>query len=530
MITTISETIVAAGESPEIMLVLKATCALTLGLVVARVARGARASVRHLVLTATFVALVALPIAMALVPPVTVQVASAAATAAVPQTNQTSEPDLVSPKTVNHTRTSAAISAVSGSSWRLVQFAWGIGAALFFTSLVVGLWRLGRLRRAALPFKYGQNLVRQLTVTAGIRRHVEVLLSDDLAVPVTCGLKRPAILLPADTMRWSEADLRRAFVHELEHIKRFDWPIHILTGAICAIYWFHPLAWIASRQLCLEAERTCDDAVLLQAARDDYAEQLVGLARRLSQALATPALSMANRSDLSRRVSAILDSNQSRGRTSLGSVTAALVTAVVLVLAIAPVRAGSSTGRRQQAPEKRPDTRRPVEKALNGALLEACESGNLDDVTKLLDAGAQVNATVDGDGSPLIVAARAGELKTVLLLLERGADINLGVRGDGNPLIMAAREGHENIVKLLLDRGANIEQVVPGDENALIQASGAGQLAVVKLLVSRGADVNARVWSSETETRGEWRTPLSVARKGRQEAVVNFLLSSGARE
>ena len=68
----------------------------------------------------------------------------------------------------------------------------------------------------------------------------------------------------------------------------------------------------------------------------------------------------------------------------------------------------------------------------------------------MLDSGADVNAAIDGDGSPLIVAAGAGEIKAVMLLLDRGADPNMGVEGDGNPIIAAAGEGHEDVVKLLL--------------------------------------------------------------------------------
>jgi ankyrin repeat protein len=140
--------------------------------------------------------------------------------------------------------------------------------------------------------------------------------------------------------------------------------------------------------------------------------------------------------------------------------------------------------------------------------------------------------TAPGDGSPLIVAAREGHLDVVRLLLDRGANPNVRSIGDGNALIMAAAEGHPDVVNLLLDRGANINDVVPGDENPLIRASAEGRLDVVKLLVSRRADVNARVWI-EAEPRipnGEWRTPLSEARKERREDVVQFLLSVGAKE
>ncbi|MGH9836522.1 MAG: TonB family protein [Blastocatellia bacterium] len=176
------------------------------------------------------------------------------------------------------------------------------------------------------------------------------------------------------------------------------------------------------------------------------------------------------------------------------------------------------------------DTQARRQSRLDRALYKAAESGDIAEINELLNAGANVNCALDGDGSPLIGAAREGRLAAVRLLLDRGADPNLAVSGDGNPLIMAAREGHADVVLLLLDRGASIDQMVPGDENALIQASGEGHLNVVKLLVSRGADVNARAWAERAlePPSGEWRTPLSMARKGRHEAVVAFLLAAGA--
>ena len=413
----------------------------------------------------------------------------------------------------------------------IFRAAWVIGIALFFTGFANALWRLRHARRCGVPWLEARATLRTLAEEAGVHRPVEVLLHDRILAPVTCSLLRPAILLPADAREWSELDVRRAFVHELEHIRRGDWAVHILARAICALYWFHPLVWVAWRQLCLEAERACDDAVLLGAERADYAEQLVILARRLSNTVAPPALSMANRSDLSRRVSAILDSKQPRGRTGLLSATAALTAAVVVVLAIAPLRAvgRSSSGNGPVSSQERATAGYP---RLNRALLDASEAGDVGEMTKLLDSGADVNAPFKGDGSPLIVAARQGHIAAVKLLLDRGADPDLGVPGDGNAIIMAAREGHEDVVTLLLDRRASIDQVVPGDENALIQASGAGQLSVVKLLVSHGADVNARVWVEPDSVRpnGEWRTPLNMARKGGHNAVVDFLISAGARD
>ena len=168
------------------------------------------------------------------------------------------------------------------------------------------------------------------------------------------------------------------------------------------------------------------------------------------------------------------------------------------------------------------------------ALMLAVKTGELPIVEMLVKVGANVNAVETFQRqTPLMWAVTAPKhaAEMTKLLLARGADPNMAVPGDGNPLIMAAREGHVAIVELLLKRGVNVDQVVPSDENALIQASGSGQLAVVKLLVSAGADVNARVWAEDSGARatGEWRTPLSMARRHGDKRVIDFLVASGAR-
>jgi uncharacterized protein (TIGR03435 family) len=103
------------------------------------------------------------------------------------------------------------------------------------------------------------------------------------------------------------------------------------------LYWFHPLAWIAWRKLVLEAERSCDDAVLRRSEATAYADQLVRLAKRLPTAQRSPLLAMASRSDLSARVGAVLDSRQNRGRAGTFSVALACAAAAVLVTTISPL-------------------------------------------------------------------------------------------------------------------------------------------------------------------------------------------------
>lgn len=533
MIRTFSEIILAIGSSTELSFVVKATVVLVLGLAGVRMARAARASVRHILLTATFLVLLALPLAMALFPVVRFEIPTVAAPSSA------SAPAVVTDQAVaiaQQPTAAVASNSVASTEWisnsrqLLLPAILAIGAVLFLAPFARALWRLRQARRNAVPWLEARATLRALADDADIRRPIEVLIHDGIPAPVTCGWLRPAILLPAEAREWNDFDIRRAFTHELEHIRRGDWTVHIMARAICGVYWFHPLVWVAWRQLSLEAERACDDAVLQGAERADYAQQLVSLAGRLSKMVAPPALSMANRSDLSVRVTAILDGKQSRGRAGGLVLTGTLLAAAAMVLAIAPVQAVAMRNQDKNVSSSSQKSE-AIASPLNRALLEASEADEVPEMIRLLDAGADVNAAIDGDGSPLIAAAREGRLSSVKLLLERGANPNLGVPGDGNALIMAAREGHENVVTLLLDSGASIDLVVPEDENALIQASGNGQLAVAKLLVSRGADVNARVWVDAgrgDESKGEWRTPLNMAQRGGHKAVVDFLLSAGA--
>ena len=550
MIATTLDTLLAVGRSIELTVLLKATVILAIGVAAAQLASRARASFRHLLLAVTFAALAALPFIIAAAPPLTIQVPVARASQAIDPA-QTSGTAPIAPGPAAGGRDGRAVSGreLTDLSWpALARWVWIGGAGALCLSLLMAIVRVSRIRRHGVPRPELSALVRGLALAAGVRRPVEVLEHEDLLAPLTCGLWQPAILLPVTARDWTAEDVRRALVHELEHVRRADWMVHLAARVVCAGYWFHPLAWIALRRMCLEAERACDDAVVRESDRADYADQLVLLARQLSARHAPAIVGMANRSDLAARVAALLDDRQLRGRAGRLAAGGAVAAAILTVTTIASVRAvepvSTDTTRRpasasnttasttSSGEQRAPQARGLRVRAIDRALYEAAADGDLDEIDQLLRAGADVNAAISGDGTPLIGAARGGHVDAVRLLLDRGADVNLAVSGDGNPLIMAAREGETAVVELLLARNAAVDQAVPGDETALIQASGEGHLGIVKLLVSRGANVNLGMWVDESGPRAEreWRSPLSMARRGRHAAVVGFLVSAGARE
>lgn len=338
MISAINDVILAASNSLAASIVAKSTVSTALALIGVRMARRSCAAMRHALLTTAFGVLLVMPVASVVAPPVRIFVPLAARAPALPHSfaGAIGANTATAPPSVGVTAAMPRSPRLSLSD--LLLAGWIAGMAFFLAPVVMGLWQLRGLRRSALSWQHGQSVAEGLAFAAGIDRRVEVLLHEALSGPMTYGLLHPAIVLSPDAQTWGPEDLKRALVHELEHIRRLDWVTHCLARALCAAHWFHPLVWIAWRQLALEAERSCDDAVLERSEATAYAGQLVGLAQRLSMASRTPFLGMANRADLAARVGAVLDNRQRRGRAGTFPVALAWAAAAGLVLTISPLR------------------------------------------------------------------------------------------------------------------------------------------------------------------------------------------------
>jgi uncharacterized protein (TIGR03435 family) len=340
MMRILAEIGVTLSASAAISLIVKGTAAVALGLISAWLARRGRAAVRHAVLASAFGVLLALPLVSVIATPVTIRVPVAASGGVVPSFDSNSL------SSRGETASARQAPAPGKSRWSLPSLAatplstllfcgWLTGVSIFVIRFIIGLLQVRSLRRCGLPWRHGQAVAERLAPRA--RRGVEVLLHESLSAPMTCGVLRPVVMLPEDVQNWGEKDLERALVHELEHVRRYDWVIHCFARVACAAYWFHPLVWAAWRQLTLEAERSCDDAVLGNSEAIAYADQLLGLARRRSTVKRSPALAMANRSDLAARIGALLDRRQSRGPVGVLPISACVV-AVAIVLTMSPLR------------------------------------------------------------------------------------------------------------------------------------------------------------------------------------------------
>ena len=184
---------------------------------------------------------------------------------------------------------------------------------------------MARIRRSAVPRE-----------PAGA---VPVFETGAIGMPVTCGLLRPAILLPAGAREWAPERLRMALLHESAHVERGDVATQSMARLACALYWWNPLVWMAWREFLKERERAADDAVLAGGLRaSDYAGLLLEMAQAPETAVAA-SVPMARKSQLEGRLTAILDSGVRRGALGRRAQWAAVAAAVVLAVPFGAVRA-----------------------------------------------------------------------------------------------------------------------------------------------------------------------------------------------
>jgi beta-lactamase regulating signal transducer with metallopeptidase domain len=203
---------------------------------------------------------------------------------------------------------------------RLLFWGWSLGAVWSLLSLLVNLSALRRLGRGAVALAPELLLEeREMADRLGLRCRVALWRSvpeSSLYAPVTWGIFRPVVMMPAAYPQETPARRRVALLHELAHVRRGDWAWLLLAQIVCALYWCVPFVWLAARRLRHEIELACDDCVLATViSAPDYAAQILEIARILklrSARLPIHALTMARPPLAQVRIQAILDSHHRR--------------------------------------------------------------------------------------------------------------------------------------------------------------------------------------------------------------------------
>ena len=258
----------------------------------------------------------------------------------------------------------SAVSAAAGQSspffrspFPVLFLAWLLGCAVSLGSLASKTLRLRALVRAADPLQ-DPDWLRQAAVLrrpTGIRGEVRLLTTADVTTPMTGGWRKPVILLPEAATEWSPDQRDVVLTHELIHVRRRDALRQFMRRIAVALYWFHPLGWLAARRADLASERACDDEVLALGARpSDYARFLLLMASAYRRPPNVLALPLVNPSQLERRIVSILNCKRPRASVARSAVAVIVLGSAGISVAIAHPRSGPGTcpgrGTRTAAP------------------------------------------------------------------------------------------------------------------------------------------------------------------------------------
>lgn len=145
-----------------------------------------------------------------------------------------------------------------------ISLLWLIGFLFFSIRFAGGYWYLSRIKRKALPLRKNIGaLAQSICSRFNIKKHVAVLESVSVKVPIALGYLKPAIILPAGLATSIPFNqLEAILTHELAHIKRNDFLVNLLKSLLEAVFFYHPIFWWISKQIENERENCCDDLTI----------------------------------------------------------------------------------------------------------------------------------------------------------------------------------------------------------------------------------------------------------------------------
>jgi D-alanyl-D-alanine endopeptidase (penicillin-binding protein 7) len=186
--------------------------------------------------------------------------------------------------------------AVPSSASEALLAAVVIGAVARLVWIIIGYARLCWYRSHAVLLE----IVPDPSVP-GVR--AQVYLSCQTSGPVTFGVRRPAVLLPAPWPNLDASSRNAILCHEFLHVRRKDWAFHVTEEIIRALLWFHPAVWWLISEIRLAREQVVDRMVVgITRAPRNYVEILLRSARINSR---IPAPSFTHEGYLTRRIKSL---------------------------------------------------------------------------------------------------------------------------------------------------------------------------------------------------------------------------------
>ncbi len=148
----------------------------------------------------------------------------------------------------------------------------------------------------------------------------------------------------------------------------------------------------------------------------------------------------------------------------------------------------------------------------------AAESGNVELIQTLLNAGAYVDAKDDFEESPLFYAIRSNVIPSIETLVQYEADVNLTNDIGETPIFEAIYYADSVGLEWLIKAGANVNQQDDRGDTPLHRAAAEGNVTLAKILIQNGAGKKVQ--------NLEGMTPEDIARAEGRIKMTDFLAGS----
>ena len=139
---------------------------------------------------------------------------------------------------------------------------WIVGIVVFAVITIFGNRNLRLIKESMKPVEDTEilSLFARCKTERGIKRNVLFGVSVLVKTPLTIGIFKTRIILPADKIAVS--DIRYVLLHELTHCKHRDITVNGIMCLFQILYWFNPLVYLVFKEMRLDREIACDTSVL----------------------------------------------------------------------------------------------------------------------------------------------------------------------------------------------------------------------------------------------------------------------------
>lgn len=160
-----------------------------------------------------------------------------------------------------------------------------IGLVYFLLLLIFSLGTVKQFQalhkyRQTANYASSQSWNEQLKSTYNTNKHYTIGFSEIVKSPMTFGWLDPVIILPiAICNQMSVEEIKLILLHEIAHINRNDYFIHVIIEASHKLLYFNPFSYLFIKEISLQREMSCDAWVLAQTVHPlSYSKTLYNLA------------------------------------------------------------------------------------------------------------------------------------------------------------------------------------------------------------------------------------------------------------